>query len=494
MDLLTLSIMQGRLGVVSVRSFGAKGDGVTDDHEAIQRAISSVSGGGQRKCLYFPQGTYLLGQSIDVDVSKIAALIGAGDSTVVVDSPDGIGFRLVGTHAGTANPSDPDTQRIKYTEMGVLVAGLRIVGTTFATVGIEARQVFGLSIDGCYFADMGTGVRLTERMRNTIITDSHFWNCDIGIHWDQVNSHQQIIEGCHFTTSVNGGSHALLFDGGDVHNVQITGCGIEGYGQCGELIKIHAYGNKSQISQVAINGCSIETHMGNARPLIGLGATREGGDEADVIIVQINGNEFSGSSQPAIGVFGATEGVSVTGNVFWGIDNWAITIEEGGIASDWNVTGNSFGVTRKTQRRMGLVYVDQAGRIEHFIFSSNVANHITRGAVKIEAQVENSYQIVFANNDISFAAAYSGWPEIPQQEGFAFDLNFGSRQAWAVRIQGNNLRIRDYVEHGMRLTASAYEKCIIADNTIRGEGYGDPFIAYDLPSPESGNVVVRDNI
>lgn len=44
---------------VNVRSFGARGDGRTDDTRAIQRAISSSVGLlGNRKVLYFPKGTY----------------------------------------------------------------------------------------------------------------------------------------------------------------------------------------------------------------------------------------------------------------------------------------------------------------------------------------------------------------------------------------------------------------------------------------------------
>lgn len=41
---------------VSVRDFGAVGDGITDDRPALERAINSVSGGGD---IYFPPGNYL---------------------------------------------------------------------------------------------------------------------------------------------------------------------------------------------------------------------------------------------------------------------------------------------------------------------------------------------------------------------------------------------------------------------------------------------------
>ena len=50
-------------GVISVKSFGAVGDGIADDGPAIQRAIDSAKGKA-RAALYFPSGTYLTNQSI----------------------------------------------------------------------------------------------------------------------------------------------------------------------------------------------------------------------------------------------------------------------------------------------------------------------------------------------------------------------------------------------------------------------------------------------
>ena len=51
--------------VVSVKDFGAVGDGVTNDAAAIQAAVNSLpaTGGG----LYFPTGTYLIGSAITIN-------------------------------------------------------------------------------------------------------------------------------------------------------------------------------------------------------------------------------------------------------------------------------------------------------------------------------------------------------------------------------------------------------------------------------------------
>lgn len=60
---------------VSVKDFGAVGDGITDDTVAIQTAINSFASG--QGTVYFPKGTYLVTSTVSVVLDRLI-LLGAG--------------------------------------------------------------------------------------------------------------------------------------------------------------------------------------------------------------------------------------------------------------------------------------------------------------------------------------------------------------------------------------------------------------------------------
>ncbi|NNU89754.1 glycosyl hydrolase family 28-related protein [Anoxybacillus sp. CHMUD] len=84
--------------VVNVKSFGAKGDGVTNDAPAIQNAINSLTNGG---IVYIPPGTYLIGTSLTVP-SNIT-IRGAGMDVTILKDHSSLGANRIFYIQGTSD-------------------------------------------------------------------------------------------------------------------------------------------------------------------------------------------------------------------------------------------------------------------------------------------------------------------------------------------------------------------------------------------------------
>jgi polygalacturonase len=85
--------------VVSVKDFGAVGDGVTDDRAAIQSAVTAAS------YIYFPPGTYRLREAIFIEESNVK-LFGAGTGVTTIrmdDSPTNSNYSAIDIRTSRAN-------------------------------------------------------------------------------------------------------------------------------------------------------------------------------------------------------------------------------------------------------------------------------------------------------------------------------------------------------------------------------------------------------
>ena len=115
---------------VSVRDFGAKGDGVTDDTAAIQTALNCLPAGGR---LFFPAGTYCtaplaLKSHITLELAEDAVLLGSTDTeqypVIPGEIPDLVTGKPVpfGTWEGDASPMHQALLFAEYAE------DIRIIG------------------------------------------------------------------------------------------------------------------------------------------------------------------------------------------------------------------------------------------------------------------------------------------------------------------------------------------------------------------------------
>ena len=174
--LLRRDIREIATTVVSVKQFGAVGDGVTDDSEAIERATTEVANG---EILVFPAGTYLQGRSISVR-SPDVILWGFG-AVVHGTNPDDhaliirgnrssvIGFRL--TTVQTGRKLGDNQHRVVL--LGDGNQALRNVIEGGAAGGIYMSGARHFRVDGNTVRDtLADGIHATDGSQHGIITNN----------------------------------------------------------------------------------------------------------------------------------------------------------------------------------------------------------------------------------------------------------------------------------------------------------------------------------
>lgn len=235
----------------TVRDFGASGDGVKDDAEAIQTAINAGS-----TSIRFPRGTYRISRPLVVDLDKVGvtSIVGDGTARIMMTGP-GPAIRLIGTHEGTAAPKTVKPNIWQKQRMP-LIDGIEIVGTHDEADGIEAVRTMQLTISRVVIRHTRHAIHLVERNRNVILSYCHVYeNHGAGVFLDNVDLHQINLSACHISYNDGGG---FVSKRGNVRNIHISGCDLEANIQ---NVLIDSDGSKYGTAEVAITGCTIQ-HSG----------------------------------------------------------------------------------------------------------------------------------------------------------------------------------------------------------------------------------------
>lgn len=209
-------------GTVNVKNFGARGDGITDDTEAIKASISGAANG----LVKFPRGSYRITKTIDIILAENGplGLSGEGGSARIIMDGAGPAFRFTGTHRGTAGFSSITSITLEKERMP-LVSNLEIIGKHPKADGLEFYHLLMPIVSNVLIRNVRHGIHLTSRNRNVIISNCHIYVCSgIGIYLDSVNLHQIIISNNHISYCLLGGIKVCR---SEVRNFQIIGNDIE---------------------------------------------------------------------------------------------------------------------------------------------------------------------------------------------------------------------------------------------------------------------------
>lgn len=165
-------------GFISVKDYGAKGDGVTNDTAAIQAAIDSGY-----KTIWFPDGEYLFTPPLLVNQNGLT-LWGAGP----LSGPALKGSKLVPTATASSAIKVASTGNVSILEF----RSLELSGNATCTDGIEFGNVAGnfyanaINIYNCYihgFTAIGSsGLKINNAWWFNIYGNSLIDSCYYGIH------------------------------------------------------------------------------------------------------------------------------------------------------------------------------------------------------------------------------------------------------------------------------------------------------------------------
>ncbi len=239
--------------MANVKDFGAKGDGKTNDTEALQHAVNEIDG-----VLELPRGDYRILEPIVVPLQRtgFAGIRGDQGTARILMEGRGPALRIVGDHQGTATPSTVKEHTWERERFPV-ISGFEVQGRHREADGIELYRTMQTTIREVLIRNCRYGIHLSERNRNFLLAQCHIYNnSDTGVFFDECNLHQVIIIGNHISYCKRAGIRQFE---GDVHNIQITGNDIEynsgAKGTSGEIV---LEASKGIISEFTISSNTLQ--------------------------------------------------------------------------------------------------------------------------------------------------------------------------------------------------------------------------------------------
>lgn len=252
------------VGMLSVKQFGAKGDGSTVDTASVNSSISWCIANG--RTLYVPSGTYIVDNTITIDLTSVSSTYSTPGKffSIVGESQSNTLFQFSGT---TNIPLFYFKGRFGNFDLLKIedIRFQRILGAGQIATGMQIDSMAFLSMRRVLFYGWSIGLNL-----NSVLT-SKFEECAFMVNTQHVaaqkgtpnQSSPNLIEwsNCRFQAGVHNG---VVITGG-VSN-KFTKCDFEGNGTHGTGDVIVAYNGTPGDGQMVLSfdGCYFENNAGAA--------------------------------------------------------------------------------------------------------------------------------------------------------------------------------------------------------------------------------------
>lgn len=179
----TARTVQAKLrDTVSVKDFGAVGDGVTDDTAAIQAAVAA------NKFVYLPAGTYKVSASIDLKTYPQAGLIGESSELTIIKA-NAVITQVINLYDTADIGGGNDYQ----------LTNLRIDGNNLATYGVNIRFRHWLAADNVIVQNCTTAWYMADSYIS-FFNNCRSRNCTNGFSLQGAN-HASAFSNCYVTAA-----------------------------------------------------------------------------------------------------------------------------------------------------------------------------------------------------------------------------------------------------------------------------------------------------
>ena len=397
--------------IVDVKAFNAKGDGVTDDTNAIQNAIDRTTG----KELYFPAGTYLISNSLIIkstttlkgdgnsSIIKLADL--ANEHMIVVSAKsDLLFFNLVLDGNKSNNSSNKD-----------------------AIVGSDAKRV---TVSQCVIKNtVGNGVSFTQGCEDIVLVNNRFTdngegstgngiNLDAGAGTDtkRVTIQGNIInnpnlKGIHLKETNKATIIGNVIDATGAHAIEIFTCDNVN----ASLNSIDNIGGTMGIS--VANGSNRISVMGNTIENVSIGI--ECADSSDVTIsanvinsptvgisidgnsillsnVTVSNNVINTATEKGMGLVGDIDGLTISGNIIDGTTGKGIESSGASIQENISITNNI--IKDSTKTGLDLKIPNKITIQGNIIQGNNTSNDAAERGIELESTHGSQTDLILSNN------------------------------------------------------------------------------------------------
>lgn len=340
--------------LVNIKDYGAKGNGVTDDYNAIQTCMNANAG----KTIYFPAGTYKLSTPLQIPKDRTTlignnAMLRSDQSCIMRNAADGktggttaneyisiSGFYFVPTD-GTANCASLVFGHAQH----IVVRDCKFWGNE-AWPMIKISSCYDVVVDACLFSNAGKNVTSSELIQIDYMRDAT--NFPWFGPYDSAPCVDVRITNCNFTGNLayvkqNSGEPVAIgghmYSGNDWHVRQIK-VSNNYFLNMGGIVRFFE-GKDILVDSNSANGC----YSGFCVPYV----KDSSGNQTKVTNITVSNNIFDGFMDTGIAVPDKTlaRGVAVygksgsfvalRGNTIRGFNGIGVSLE-----SDHNVVMNNF--------------------------------------------------------------------------------------------------------------------------------------------------------